>query len=208
VVARVKRVFDVDADPHEIAAVLGADRTLGRWVRARPGLRVPGAWDGFEVAVRAILGQQVSVPHAVALLGRLVARCGSPLAQAEAGVTHAFPTAAAVRQLAAGDFRVPRARGRAIVELAARVDQGLLKLDGSAPLEETLAALEEVPGVGPWTAAYVAMRALAEPDAFPVGDLGLMRALGVDARTLLRRAEAWRPFRAYAAMHLWTKETL
>jgi AraC family transcriptional regulator of adaptative response / DNA-3-methyladenine glycosylase II len=200
-VARVRRVFDLDADPAEIAAVLGEDRLLRRSVRARPGLRVPGAWDGFELAVRAILGQQVSVARAAALVGELVARSGERVA--DGPVTHRFVSPSVVRRRDPGSFGVPGARGRALVELAARVDDGELCLDGSAPVDETMAALQEIPGVGPWTAAYVAMR-LGEPDALPVGDLGLVRALGGDGRTLEARAEAWRPFRAYAAMHLWT----
>jgi AraC family transcriptional regulator of adaptative response / DNA-3-methyladenine glycosylase II len=145
----------------------------------------------------------VTVAGAANLLGRVVARFGEKLSRPFEGVTHRFPAAAALRRADAAAFSVPRARGRAIVELAARVDDGELRLDGSAPLDDTVAALQRVPGVGPWTAAYIAMRALGEPDAFPVGDLGLMRALGVNARELSARAEAWRPFRAYAAMHLW-----
>jgi AraC family transcriptional regulator, regulatory protein of adaptative response / DNA-3-methyladenine glycosylase II len=201
-VTRVRRVFDLDADPREIAAVLGGDRLLRRSVKLRPGLRVPGAWDGFELAVRAILGQQVSVARAAALVGELVARAGERVG--DGPVTHRFPDAGVVRRLDVASFRVPRARGRAIVELAARVADGRLCLDGSAPLEETIAGLEAIPGVGPWTAAYVAMRALGAPDALPVGDLGLVRAFGGSARALEQHAEAWRPFRAYAAMHLWT----
>jgi AraC family transcriptional regulator of adaptative response / DNA-3-methyladenine glycosylase II len=202
-VAQVRRVFDLDADPREIAAVLGEDRLLKPSLRLRPGLRVPGAWDGFELAVRAILGQQVSVAGARTLLSRLVARYGEPTSE-EAGVTHRFPSPRRVRQIDAGGFGVPRTRGRALVELAARVDDGQLCLDGSAPLEETLRALEEIPGVGRWTASYIAMRALGEPDAFPEGDLGLVRVTRLQGRELLARAEAWRPFRAYAAMHLWS----
>jgi AraC family transcriptional regulator, regulatory protein of adaptative response / DNA-3-methyladenine glycosylase II len=194
-VARVRRVFDLDADPAEIAAVLGGDRLLRPSLRARPGLRVPGAWDGFELAVRAILGQQVSVAGARTLLQRLVARHGT-----QVGEMRAFPTPAEVRQIDAGGFGVPRARGQALRELAARVEDGRLRLDGSAAPDETLAALTAIPGVGKWTASYVAMRALNEPDAFPDGDLGLLR---VGGRDVAARAEAWRPFRAYAAMHLW-----
>jgi AraC family transcriptional regulator, regulatory protein of adaptative response / DNA-3-methyladenine glycosylase II len=204
--ARARRVFDLDADPLEIAAVLSVDRRLRPSLKARPGLRVPGAWDGFELAVRAIYGQQVSVAGATRMLGKLVAAHGVPLLRPRDGVTHRFPTAAVLRRADPSTLGVPRARGRALVALAEAVDDGRLVLDGSAPLDETLARLEELPGVGPWTAAYVAMRALGEPDAFPSGDLGLVRALGVEARALARRAEAWRPFRAYAAMHLWTWE--
>ncbi len=204
--ARVRRLFDLDSDPREISSVLESDRALLRSLRRRPGLRVPGAWDGFELAVRGIVGQQVSVAGAVTVLGRLVADFGAPIKSAEPGVTHLFPTAAALRRANPASLHMPLARGRALVELAARVDDGELSLDGAAPLDETLALLKEIRGVGPWTAAYVAMRALGEPDAFPVGDLGLMRALGCSALELAARAEAWRPFRAYAAMHLWTMD--
>jgi 3-methyladenine DNA glycosylase/8-oxoguanine DNA glycosylase len=149
-------------------------------------VRVPGAWDPFEIAVRAILGQQVTVAGAVTLLARLVKKYGEP------GELMLFPTPKKLRNLPATAFGVPQARGRAILQLAARFD------DEGMPRD-----LESIPGIGPWTAQYVAMRAFGEPDAFPTGDLGLVRALKVNARELEARAEKWRPFRAYAAMHLW-----
>jgi AraC family transcriptional regulator of adaptative response / DNA-3-methyladenine glycosylase II len=182
----VRRLFDLDADPREINDVLEEDRVLRRFVRARPGVRVPGAWDPFELAVRAVLGQQVTVAGAVTLLERLVRRYGEP------GELSLFPRPKRLRRLPPTAFGVPRARGRALVELAARFDE-----------EEMPHQLETISGIGPWTAQYVAMRAFGDPDAFPVGDLGLMRALSVNARELEARAERWRPFRAYAAMHLW-----
>jgi AraC family transcriptional regulator of adaptative response / DNA-3-methyladenine glycosylase II len=232
VVARVRRLFDLDADPREIGRVLGADRQLASLVRARPGLRVPGAWDGFELAVRAILGQQVTVRGATTLAGRLVAAHGQPLdgtgglspplvtdalapplgtdglspPLGTGGLTHLFPTAARLKDADLTALGLVAARARAIAGLAAAVDGGALALD-AGPLEQAVARLVALSGIGPWTAHYIAMRALGQPDAFPSGDLGLRRALGLSERALERRAEAWRPWRAYAAMHLWASLT-
>lgn len=208
-VQRTRRLFDLGADPLTIGALLGRDASLGPAVRACPGLRVPGAWDGLELAVRAILGQQVSVARATALAGKLVARWGAPLASPAGALTHAFPSAAALAEAGgaavAAALGMPRARGAAIAALAYAVADGALPLDGTLGLETLVERLLALPGVGPWTAQYVAMR-LGEPDAFPAGDLGLRRALGLTERALRARAEAWRPFRAYAAMYLWTGE--
>ena len=178
-------------------------------MRACPGRRVPGGWDGLELAVRAIVGQQVSVAGATTIAGRIVAAWGTPLAAAAPGLTHAFPTARALAD-AGGDAiakraGMPRARGGAITALAAAVAGGSLPLDGSLDLDTLVARLTALPGIGTWTAQYLAMR-LGEPDAFPAGDLWLRRALSLDERALLARAEAWRPFRAYAALHLWQSE--
>ncbi|XXX74072.1 AlkA N-terminal domain-containing protein [Sorangium sp. So ce134] len=207
---RLRRLFDLGADPDAIAAHLGADPRLAPRVAAMPGVRVPGAWDGFELAVRAILGQQVSVRAATQLAGRLVERHGEPLAvrgglpEGADGLRFVFPTPAALAAADLADLGVPRARAAAITGLAARVARGEVALDASRGLEETVRALSEVPGVGAWTAHYIAMRALREPDAFPATDLGLRRALGgVSGADLLAMAEAWRPWRAYAAMLLW-----
>jgi AraC family transcriptional regulator of adaptative response / DNA-3-methyladenine glycosylase II len=207
--ARVRRLFDLDADPGAIAAHLGRDPRLRPHLR--PGLRVPGAWDGFELAVRAVLGQQVSVAGATTLAGRLVARFGEPLADGEGTLTHLFPSPCA---LAAGDVSaigLPRARAEAIRALAAAVSGGALELGGARELPATLATLGALPGFGPWTAAYVAMRAARDPDAFPAGDLGLRKALAdggelPSARAVSAAAERWRPWRAYAAMALWTSK--
>ncbi len=213
VVRRVRRMFDLDADPLAIAACLRASERLARSVRARPGLRVPGAWDRFETLARAILGQQISVAAARTLAGRLARRFGTPIAATDAGrggggragsLTHTFPTP---DRLAGADLSTiglpgPRAKSLAAVARAVARDPGLL---GAAPsLDALIDRLCALPGVGPWTAHYVAMRACGEPDAFPAGDLVLRRAAGaVSARRLEELADAWRPWRAYAALHLW-----
>lgn len=205
----VRRLFDLGADPREITAWLRRDPGLrGRLVRA-PGLRVPGAFDGFELAVRAILGQQVSVRGATTLAGRVVKQFGTPLGDTAAGEpTHAFPSARALCDTELESVGLTRARAGAIRGLAQAVAAGGLELDRPLGLDPALATLEALPGIGPWTAHYVAMRALGEPDAFPASDLGLRKALGAHGsplpeRVLAERAEAWRPWRAYAAMALW-----
>jgi 3-methyladenine DNA glycosylase/8-oxoguanine DNA glycosylase len=202
-VTRVRRLFDLDADPQRIDADLARDRRLAPSVRARPGLRVPGAWDPFELAVRAILGQQVSVARATALSGRLVARFGQPVEGGTDGLTHLFPTPRALADADVASIGMPRARGEAIRDLARAT------AEGKRPLEPVDGRID-VAGIGPWTEAYVAMRAGRDPDAFPAGDLGLRRALsGADGtapseRAVLLLSEPWRPWRAYAAMHLWS----
>ncbi|MBW2316655.1 MAG: DNA-3-methyladenine glycosylase 2 family protein, partial [Deltaproteobacteria bacterium] len=191
---------------------LSADPTLARVVAAHPGLRVPGAFDGFELAVRAILGQQVSVRGATTLAGRLVERFGTPCpGESDAAVSRLFPRPERLARARIEAIGLPAARAGAIRALARAVSSGEIVLDGSADPDETCAALEALPGIGPWTSAYVAMRALREPDAFLSGDLGLRRALATpeglpSARALGERAEAWRPWRAYAALYLWQLE--
>jgi AraC family transcriptional regulator of adaptative response / DNA-3-methyladenine glycosylase II len=215
ILARVRRVFDLTADPETIAAHLSRDPDLARMVAARPGLRAPGAWDGLELGVRAILGQQITVPAAVKLAGRLTAEYGEALPPewAGEGLTHAFPSA---DRLAAADIAshglMPGARARAISGLAAAVAADPNLFGPRASLVASVAALRALPGIGEWTAQYIAMRQLREPDAFPAADVGLMRALA-DAdgvrptpAQLLARAEAWRPWRAYAALHLWASD--
>jgi len=199
-VAKVRRLFDLDADPASVDAVLSGDRLLAPSVARRPGLRVPGAVDGFELVVRAVLGQQVSVAAARTFAGRLVQRCGSPLPAARGGLTHAFPTAAQVVEADLDGLGLTGARVATLRTVAAAVCSGAVSLGPTADREATRAALGALPGIGPWTVDYVAMRALADPDAYPAGDLVLRRRLGSD---VLTRAEAWRPWRAYAAMHLW-----
>lgn len=202
-VTRVRRLFDLDADPLRIDAHLARDRRLAPSVRARPGLRVPGAWDAFEIAVRAILGQQVSVAGATTLAGRLVARFGRPVPGGKDGLTHLFPTPHALADADVASIGLPRARAAAIVALARAT------ADGKRPLEPVDGRID-VAGVGPWTAAYVAMRGGRDPDAFPAGDLVLRRALAgagqapPPERHVLLLSEPWRPWRAYAAMHLWS----
>jgi AraC family transcriptional regulator of adaptative response / DNA-3-methyladenine glycosylase II len=208
VVERVRRLFDLDCDPKRIASHLGRDKALGSLVRAHPGLRVPGAWDPFEMAVRAILGQQVSVRGASTLAGRIAVTFGAPSACGLSGVTHQFPAAS---RLAGADLRavgMPATRAAAIQGLARAVAEHTLVLDGSQDLDTTVAALTALPGIGPWTAHYIAMRSLGEPDALPADDLGIRKALTRNGRRpsraeILNAAEAWRPFRAYAVMHLW-----
>ncbi|NNG04910.1 MAG: DNA-3-methyladenine glycosylase 2 family protein [Inquilinus sp.] len=207
VVERVRRLFDLAADPDDIAAHLGRDPDLAPVVAAHPGLRLPGAWDGFELAVRAILGQQVTVKGASTLAGRLAAAFGERLPVAD-GPAILFPTPAALAEADVGAIGLPKARARTIRALAGAVRSGAVTFDAAldpGTLEDRLTAL---PGIGGWTAQYVAMRALNEPDAFPATDLGLIRsaaALGMaaNAKALAARAEAWRPWRAYAAQYLW-----
>jgi AraC family transcriptional regulator of adaptative response / DNA-3-methyladenine glycosylase II len=206
IVPRVRALFDLDAHPTEISRVLGADPLLAPSVTAIPGLRVAGAFDGFELAVRAILGQQVSVRGATTLAHRLVERLGEPLKKHPRW--SAFPTPEKIARAGASAIReigMPTNRAAAIVGLADAVAAGKLRLDPSADVPATVAALEELPGVGPWTAQYIAMRALRSPDAFPSGDLVVQRML--DAKTSKKaeaRAAPWSPWRAYAVLHLWS----
>jgi AraC family transcriptional regulator of adaptative response / DNA-3-methyladenine glycosylase II len=199
-VSRIRRVLDLDADPASVDAVLGADEQLAASVRMHPGLRVPGAVDGFELAVRAVLGQQVSVAAARTFAARLVQRCGSPLDAPRGPLTHSFPTAEQVVDADLDGLGLTRARVATLRAVAAAVCDTTLTIDATADREQARAQLAGVAGVGPWTVDYIAMRALGDPDAFPATDLVLRRMLGPDA---VRRAEAWRPWRAYAAMHLW-----
>jgi len=212
---RIRRLFDLGADPDVIAADLARAPRLREALRATPGLRVPGAWDGFELAVRSVLGQQVSVKAATTLSGRLVARFGerSDIAGGEDDLHSLFPSPEVLAAADLGEIGLPRARADAISALAGAVADGELHLDGSRDLDAAVAQLTALPGIGEWTAHYIAMRALREPDAFPATDLGLRRALGTNGRPLsgaqLRDvAEAWRPWRAYAAMLLWTCQPL
>ena len=200
-VARCRQLFDLDADPVAISTQLAEDPSLAPLVAARPGLRVPGCVDGFELAVRAIVGQQVSVAAARTVLGRLVAAYGEPLSEPDSGLTHRFPAPAALAELDAAALPFPRKRAEALRTLARLAVAGDLDLDAGADPGEARAALTAIPGVGPWTASYVAMRALGDPDVFLDGDAGIRHALGrlgsgVDP-------ERWRPWRSYAVMHLW-----
>jgi AraC family transcriptional regulator of adaptative response / DNA-3-methyladenine glycosylase II len=208
IVERVRRLFDLDCDPAPIARHLRRASRLAALVRRRPGLRLPGAWDPFELAVRAILGQQVSIRAASTLAGRLVERYGEPVTLRLPAVTHRFPAPSRLVEVDVRSIGLPVARAEAIRTLSKAILDGTVVLDGSRGLDETVTSLTALPGIGMWTAHYVAMRALAEPDAFPVGDHGLRKALSENGRrasdaALVRSAEAWRPFRAYAALHLW-----
>ena len=211
IIARIRRVFDLAADPQLIGAHLAEDPVMAALVAARPGLRVPGAWDGFELAVRAVLGQQITVRAAIQLATRLVARYGEPLTMqgAAAGITHVFPRPEVLAGADLSTLGMPRSRATALSSLAGAVaaDPGIFSAKRS--LEEAIAQLRSLAGVGEWTAQYIAMRELREPDAFPAADIGLMRAMAdatgqrPEPRELLQRAERWRPWRAYAAQHLW-----
>lgn len=216
ILARVRRVFDVGADIETIDAHLSLDPFLARLVALRPGLRAPGGWDGFELAVRAILGQQVSVPAARRLASRLVVVCGQALPAREGfgpRLSHAFPTPERVAAGDLGTIGMPAARRTALTALAeaAIADPHLFRPFGT--VEEAIARLRAIRGVGEWTAQYIALRALRETDAFPATDVGLLRGATKRGRArttpveLLRRAEPWRPWRAYAAQHLWTRGT-
>jgi AraC family transcriptional regulator of adaptative response / DNA-3-methyladenine glycosylase II len=206
-VARLRALFDLDAHPGAVAAALRRDPLLAPSVRRVPGLRVNGAFDGFETAVRVVLGQQVSVRAATTVAGRVAAALGEPVQTPFPGLDRLPATAEAV--LAAGEDRLarigmPGARARTLLALAGAVLSGELTLSRGADPELVRERMLALPGVGPWTANLVAMRALGAPDAFPAGDLGVLRALGTaSALAAEARAEAWRPWRAYAAMHLW-----
>ncbi|MEV4380116.1 AlkA N-terminal domain-containing protein [Streptosporangium sp. NPDC049644] len=206
IVARCRRLLDLDADPAAISAALG-ETSLEPLVTARPGLRVPGAWDGFEVAVRAVIGQQISVAGARTILGRVTARAGRPHhgTDGDEGLTHLFPTAAELHEADLGGLGLTGRRVATLKALAARVADGEIDLDGAQEPAQAVAGLLEVPGIGPWTSGYIALRALRDPDAWPGGDLGLRRAmacLGIPEDHI----ERWRPWRAYAALHLWSSE--
>jgi AraC family transcriptional regulator of adaptative response / DNA-3-methyladenine glycosylase II len=202
VVGRVRHMFDLDADTGAIASHLRRDPLLADRVAARPGLRVPGCWDPFELAVRAVLGQQCSVAAARTLVARVVEAHGAAL-DAARGLTRLFPEPGALVEAPLERLGILPTRAAAVRALAAAVVEGRVRLDGRADAEEVRAALVALPGIGEWTAAYVLMRALGDPDAFPAGDLALARAAGLDRRALAAGAEAWRPWRAYAALHLW-----
>jgi len=211
IVARVRRMFDSDADPALIGQHLSRDRLLAKRVAARPALRVMGAFDPFEWSVRAVLGQQISVRGALTIAGRLLAQFGVPLQRTGPDpVVPAFAWPDAARLADAKEeslqgLGLTRARAGTVRRLARAVSDGALVLDRGADPKATREALLAIPGIGPWTAAYIEMRALGWPDAFPSGDLGLRKALGgVSAAECEARSERWRPWRAYAAAHLWT----
>jgi len=211
IIRRVRALFDLGSDVAAIGAHLAVDPLLAPLVAARPGLRVPGAWDAFECAVRAVLGQQVALGAARALAARLAAACGEPCgAGPDGGLRLLFPTP---ERIAGADLRalgLPRARAEALAALARAAAEDPELFDETGDLEAKVARLMRLPGVGAWTAQYVAMRALREPDAFPAGDAGLLRAFArargarPSPAALLARAERWRPWRAYAAQHLWS----
>ena len=255
IVERARRMFDLNADPLQIAATFSRDPLLGERMSRRRGLRVPGVWNGFELAVRAILGQQVTVAAARTLAGRLVARFGVPIDDPRHGLTHVFPRPEALARADLTGLGLTTARAATIRGLATAVASGDLRLEAPLGLDEAIARLCALPGIGEWTAQYIALRALGEPDAFPAADLGLRRAFaeqtarsgsvatrdqrergsyrgrlhshhyrpatnGSDtgsrpvtngkampsARELAQLSQAWRPWRSYAAIHLWTDD--
>ncbi len=214
VVRRVRRLFDVNADPIEIGAQLCRDADLRPIVRKTPGLRVPGAWCGFELAVRGILGQQVSVKGATTISGRLVEQYGRRINDVDNPSVDQprfiFPPAYVLAEASLDEIGIPGARARAIRGLANAVADGMVDFEELGSPDEARAALCALPGIGPWTADYIALRALGEPDAFPSGDLGLQKALAApgdrwSATKLEKRSELWRPWRAYATIHLWNR---
>lgn len=215
IIMRVRRVFDLGANPVVIADALGRDPLLSGLVGTRPGLRVPGAWDGFEIAVRAILGQQISVVAATQLAGKLVKKLGRPVADVlgVAGLTHVFPQPEYFERNTIASIGMPLQRAAALAALAGAVVADPHFFDVRRDLDTAIAAFCQLPGVGDWTAQYIAMRALRETDAFPAADIALQRVLadaGVrpSTKSLAARAESWRPWRAYAAIHLWTTDAL
>jgi AraC family transcriptional regulator of adaptative response / DNA-3-methyladenine glycosylase II len=206
IIARVKQLFDLNASPDTVGSLLRKDRLLAPTVKRLPGLRVAGAFDGFEIAVRTVLGQQVSVKGASTIAGRCAAELGVPIATPFAGLNRLSPAA----EILAGSHEDQVAalgmigsRARCVIRLAKAVSDGRVTLSSAANVDEQVDHLQALPGIGPWTANYIAMRALHWPDAFPAGDLMLMRAAGLKQGPLLARAEAWRPWRAYAAQFLW-----
>jgi AraC family transcriptional regulator of adaptative response / DNA-3-methyladenine glycosylase II len=208
VVASVRRQFDLDADPADIRRIFTGDPELEPRLKQRTGLRIPGAWDPFELGVRAILGQQISVAGATTLAGRLAARFGEALPGAGSDAPEQlFPTPEMLADADVESIGLPRARAATVRTFAGAVASGEIVLDGSADPDQVYQAVCALPGIGDWTAQYLLLRGLGTPDAFPAGDLGLRKALGngqpVPERAVAERAQAWRPWRGYAAMLLW-----
>ena len=208
IIARLRRMFDLDADLITLQRHLSNDPLLARLIAERPGLRVPGAWDGLELAIRAVLGQQITVVAAIKLASKLVAQYGAPLASPLEGLTHVFPDASVLAAADLATLGMPKSRGRTLSGVAqALLDDPLLFEPGR---EGGVARLLALHGIGEWTAQYIALRQLREMDGFANGDVGLINALAalegepVTAKQLLLRAEAWRPYRGYAAQLLWT----
>lgn len=204
IIERVRRMFDLNADWTTIAQNLKADPVLATRIAENPGLRVPGCWDAFELAVRAVLGQQVTVKGATTLAGQLVRAFGQSIAHSD-GLTHLFPLPEVLADAKYSNIGLTKSRSETIRALARAVSDGRISFDGIVDCDAFLEQLCEIPGIGRWTAQYIALRALGDPDAFPSGDLGLLRALGLtNSRELEHRAEGWRPWRAYASMYLWS----
>ena len=217
IVARLRRLFDLDADVEVIGRHLSGDEALAPLIARRPGLRAPGAWDGFELAVRAVLGQQITVTGARALAVKIVERAGTSITADVSGddrLNRVFPSAARMAKSDLSTLGMPRARIAALTNLAEAVTKNPKLLEPAGSFDETIAGLVALPGFGPWTAQYWALRALRDADAFPEADVGLLRSPAVanegkrpTPKALLARAESWRPWRAYAAQHLWTADS-
>jgi AraC family transcriptional regulator of adaptative response / DNA-3-methyladenine glycosylase II len=213
IIARLRRVFDLAADPIAITEHLAKDPALAPLVKARPGLRVPGAWDGFELAMRAVLGQQITVTAAIRLAGRLVAAHGERLIEPDGDLTHVFPEPAALAHADLTALGMPRSRAATLSAVAAAAIADPRLFDATGGLDDSIERLRAIRGIGEWTAQYIALRQLREPDAFPAADVGLIRAMGRaegrghSSSDLLDRAAGWRPWRAYAAQHLWASES-
>lgn len=213
IVRRVRRMFDLDADLHAVHATFANDALLAEAIAQRPGLRVPCGWDGYELAVRAVLGQQISVAGATTLARRLVDAWGdarTDAASKQIGLDRAFPSPQRLRDAPLETIGLPRTRAATLRALSAAVVEGRLSFEGGQRLDAFVERAVALPGIGAWTAQYIAMRALALPDAFPAGDLVLQQRLGPDAgvtrlseRATEARSQAWRPWRAYAVLHLW-----
>jgi AraC family transcriptional regulator of adaptative response / DNA-3-methyladenine glycosylase II len=214
-VQRARRIFNLDADIRGAGRQLGVDPVIGPLARARPGLRPPGTWDPFEMGVRAIAGQQVSVAGGGTVAARIAERHGTPVPGLRPfGLTHTFPAAPALAEADLRGLGLTAAREAAVRGFARAVAAGAVRLDRSVDLDGLVGSMTAVPGIGPWTAQYLALR-LGEPDAFPAGDRGLQRALGdvgatpgtaAAAAVFGARAEDWRPWRAHAATHLWLRD--
>jgi AraC family transcriptional regulator, regulatory protein of adaptative response / DNA-3-methyladenine glycosylase II len=205
IIERIRCMFDLNADWPAIAQSLGTDSELTRRIKAEPGLRVPGCWNGFELTTQAILGQHITVNSATALSGRIATSFGEPFSAAAKGLTRLFPTPEVMADAKLTSIGLPAKRAETIRALARAVCDGQISFERITDSDAFLARLCEIPGIGRRTAQYVALRALGEPDAFPSGDLGLLSALDVpSSRAMERRAEAWRPWRAYASMYLWS----
>ncbi len=216
IIQRVRGIFDLDASPDDVASVLSRDKLLKSLIRKQPGIRVPGVWDGFELTVRAILGQQVSVAAATTLSGRLAKRYGEKINVAVPGIEDGlaphliFPRAEKLLRARLGDLGIIRSRADTIRRVAKATAAGEINFDPAQGVDEFCRSLVAIKGIGEWTAQYIAMRALKDPDAFPHSDLGLLRAFDAPGRERMKpaelkaRAEAWRPWRAYAALLLWS----
>jgi len=206
IIERIRNMFDLNADWATIAETLGTDPALTSRISAEPGLRVPGCWNGFELTIQAILVQNMPLKRATVLMGRIAATYGERISGVD-DITHLFPTPEILADAKLSDLGLAEERAETIHALARAVCDGAISFDRIVDSDAFVTQLREIPGIDCWTAQYVAMRALGEPDAFPTGDVGLLRALGLKTSCELeKRAEAWRPWRSYASMYLWSME--